>query len=501
MSRSSALRRDRRESVDLVAAWGVEQGLLAESAEFAGYVKTFAPSLGWKASAYDWRTWIQLKQRDDDDDDDEHDADERWICRRRGVDLRRALAASFVAGATNEPEPIDARTEIVAIHLVYQPSERVKFINLDLDGLTPPLDVIQAIRREIGDAALLVTSGSGRPGRYRVLLRLNKSKTVAALQSLVRRWFAGLGFAVRQGAVDVFPSGKCGRVPFGAGGCERFSLDLDRSARKRPIDLWRAFAGLKPIDLGALAKKYPALPDEPLPQIAPRNITGLPRSVSKSRLPRREIPDRRPPTPKHTRELWKNGVQSKGERDAAKYALAVDCRYRKNSQETAVERIGEWIDDGKIDLSRAAQSERGKKRELRDVERLVRVVFKTHPLPGRPEPVALTAGEGARIGELATNAAVAGGFSESAIRSLLFGILPLFKAAQLAGLRKVRIHKVEWELAAGSRYSKLREACGIFVVFKGHRSAGSLRARGLSPEVAAEHAYAQSWKTSFKFDL
>lgn len=499
MARSAALRRERRESVDLVAAWGAEQGLVAESAEFAGYLETFAPSLGWKASAYADRTWIQLKQRDDDD---EHDADERWICRRRGVDLRRALAASWIAGVTNEPESIDGRTEVVAVHLAYLPSERVKFVSLDLDGQTSPLDVIQAIRREIGDDALLVTSGSGRPGRYRVLLRLKQSKTVEALQSLVKRWLAGLGLEVRQGAIDVFPSTKCGRKPFGLGGCERYSLDLDRSAREKPIDLWRAFAGLKPIDPRALAKKYPALPDEPLPQIAPRrNLANLPRSVSKARLPRRTVEGRRPPTPKHKRELWKGGVQSKGERDAAKYDLAVDCRYRRYSEEKAIERIREWIDDGKIDLSRAAQSERGKKRELRDVERLVRVVFKTHPLPGRPEPVALTAGEGARIGELATNAAVAGGFSESAIRSLLFGILPLFKAAQLAGLRKVRIHKVEWELAAGSRYSKLREACGIFVVFKGHRSAGSLRARGLSPEVAAEHAYAQSWKTSFKFDL
>ena len=500
MSRSSALRRERRESVDLVAAWGAAQGLLAVSPEFTAFIETFAPSLGWKASAYAERTWIQLKQRDDDDD--EHDADERWICRRRGVDLRRALAASWTAGRTNEPESIDGRTEIVAVHLAYLPSERVKFVSLDLDGQTPPLDVIRAIRGEIGDAALLVTSGSGRAGRYRVLLRLAQSKTVEALQSLVKRWLAGLGLEVRQGAIDVFPSTKCGRKPFGLGGCERFSLDLDRSVREKPIDLWRVFAGLKPIDLRALAKRYPALPEEPMPAAtAPRNLTGLPRSVSKARLPRREVGDRRPPTPKHIRELWKNGVQSKGERDKAIYDLAVDCRYRRFSLETAIERIREWINDGKINQSRAALSERGKNRELRDVERRVRDVYKTHLLPGRPEPVALTAGEGARIGELATNAAVAGGFSESAIRSLLFGILPLFKAAQLAGLRKVRIHKVEWESAAGSRYSKLRDACGIFAMVNGHRSSGSLRDGGFRPEVAAELAYAQSWQTSFKFDL
>ena len=174
---------------------------------------------------------------------------------------------------------------------------------------------------------------------------------------------------------------------------------------------------------------------------------------------------------------------------------------RGNSQEETVEYIRAWIEAGKLDKSRALQKPSGKAQQMRDVARRVARVYATHERPGRPEPIALTGNEAARIAELVAIVAVASGFSEAAIRALLHGILPLFKAARIAGLPHVRIHTWEWRKAGGSRAAQFRDATGIFAPTTKHRSARSLVARGLSPKAAVEHAYAKSWETTFIFDV
>ena len=494
---SSAARQFRHDArIDLVASWGPEQGLLAEqSPEFAAYLATFAPLLSWKSTAYARRTWTEAERRG-----------ERVMLFGRPRDLRRAIAAAFVAGVTGEPDPIDEQIAVQSVHLGYRRLERVRFVNLDLDGKdAPPAKILAALRANIGEDSMLVISGSGQAGRYRVLLRLDKSKTVDALKTLVTRWIEGLGFKLGND-FEVFPSTKPGRLPFGLGGCTRFSIDLKQSRRERPIDLCKAFAALKPINLRALALRFPerpppaALPASKKPKQRLPQLQQLQVVTSPESLPRRYVADRRPPTPKATRELWNRGIE-KGERDDARYRLAKDLRYRGYSKENAIDEIRAWIEEGNIDASRELQRPSGKTRQLRDVARVVARVYETHELPGRPEPVPLTSGEAARIAELAGVAAVAYGFSENAIRALLHGILPLFKAARIAGLPHVRIHTKEWKQAGGSRVAKLRDACGIFAPTTGYRTERSLLARGLKSKAAAEHAYAKSWETSFSFDL
>lgn len=490
------LRHDERE--DLVSLWGAEQGLLVEQTpEFAEFVATFAPGLSWKPNAYEGRIWIEVERL-------YRELDERQFVQRNKVDLRRILAAAFVAGATDEPEPIDGRTEVVAVHLAYRLTERVRFVNLDLDGTNQdPVEIIAVLRDDIGDDALLVTSGSGREGRYRVLVRLAKSKEVQTLQTLVRRWISGLGLEVQNGKIEIFPSPKCGRVPFGLGGCERYSLDLSQRKRERPIDLVRAFRGLKTVELSTLASRFPVLEHEHEPtenaakQVA-NDVPTLPNT--KQSLPRRYVAERRPPTPPKNQKLAKKGISGPGERDDARYKLARDRQIRGWSEQKTIEYLRAWILDGKIDPSREAQKNRGIEGQLRDVERLVKRVYATHPLPGRPEPVDLSASEVARIREHAAIVAMATGFTENALRSFLMAILPLFKAARCAGLPHVRIHTDEWRKAGGSRVTQLREACVLFAASTGYRSANSLRKRGLSSQAAIEHAYAQSWTTSFQFD-
>ena len=525
---------------DFVSSWGAAQGLLVEHSdltpEFKAYREIIVPRLSWNPDAYKGSVWIDrersVAELHDDDDETGFVDDLRfgqWSQRR--VDPLRALAASWIAGSTDEPEPIDNCTRINAVAFSYLPDESVKWASLDLDnGTDHALKVISAIRRDVGDDALLVHSGSGREGRFRVLFRLQASCRVHLLREHLSRWLSRHGLVYGKD-YEVRPSTKQGRAPFGRGGCTRFALDLSGFAQEKPIVLTRAFLTLKPIELRALsngqkdttssAPKRKATssaptsaPKQRLPrcEIGAQSAERLARRLSghavqqrndtpKQNLPRRQVEGRRPPTPRDVRELKKQGISGPGERHKALYEFVRDCRYRGLSVDDAIVETHKWIDSGMINASKDANTPSKREQQKRYAVKLVRHVYETHELPGRPEPIALTPNEVARIKALAERAAQASGYTVNAIRAMLMSILPLFKAGKLAGLANVRIHKTEWKQAGGSRYRKIRDATCIFAATTGYRSEGSLRAKGLSPQVAKENAYAQSWKTAFSFDV
>lgn len=528
-------RREARE--DLVVSWGVEQGLLVESSpEFAAYREIIAPRLSRNPDAYKGCVWIERERSVDEllpDDDETGFVDDprigQWI-QRRSVEPLRALAASWIAGSTDEPEPIGLSdgTRINACAISYQPNERVKWASLDLDlGTIHAAKVISVMRADVGDDALLVHSGSGRKERFRVLLRLEPSCEVQALREHFSRWLAPHGFVYGKDFA-VFPSQIHGRAPFGRNGCDWYSLDLSRFTREKPVTLLTAFLGQKPIYLRALAsgqkEKVWVIPERKATSKAPKQrlprketgaesaervarrlsgqVESLEASAPKQRLPRRIVAERNPPTPSNVRDLKANGISGPGQRHAALYAFVKDCRYRKLSEDAAIVLVREWIDSGAINASKDANTPSKREQQKRYVAKLVRRVYETHELPGRPEPVALTANEALRVREYAKQVSCASGMTVDAVRALLMGILPVFKGGKLAGLPHVRIHKRDWEAVGGSRVAKLRDACeGLFVPATGYRSAKSLRAKGLSVQNAIENAYATSWKTTFCFDL
>lgn len=494
------LRRDEREErVELVSLWGAEQALLVErNQDFAAYVETFAPGLSRNVNAYAGRFRVEVERL-------WREIDEHEFIQRRALDLRRCLAAAWIAGTLGEAEPIDAKTDVVAVHIAYRRDERVRFVSLDLDGKDTDREILAAIRADIGDDSMLVHSGSGRERRCRLLLRLDKSKTIGDLQMLAKRWIAGLGFSVAQGDLEVFPGTQDGRCPFQLGGCTWFAPDLSTRKNQRPIDLWQRFVALKPIDIRALALRFPVLELEHestknAAKHGVNNVSRLPNTTEG--LPRRYVAERRPPTPKAIRELAKQGISGVGERDDALYKLTYDRLCRSFSQEETVEYLVAMVVEGKFDKSRALQKTGGMARLIRDIERRVARVYATHTSPGMPLPVDLTASEVASVREIARIASMAYGFSENALRAFLMAILPIFKGVHLAGLAYARLHSWEWRKAGGSRFAELREACGIFAqVSRSYRAAKSLALRGLNDRAALEHAYAKSWKTSFRFDL
>ena len=532
---STARQIRRYEHEDLVSSWGVEQGLLVEqmalTPAFDKYREIIAPRLSYNLDAYRGAVWIDRERYFDElhDDDDETGFVEdsrfgQWVY-RRGVDPLRALAAAWIAGSTDEPQPIDNRTRINAVAFSYLPDDSVKWASLDLDnGTIHASKVISAIRADVGDDALLVHSGSGREGRFRVLFRLQASCRVHLLRERFSCWLSHHGFVYGKD-FEVHPSQKQGRAPFAKGGCTRYTLDLSGFTKEKPCDLTQAFLSQKTIDLRALANEQLATTSAPkrkattsaksaeLADRTAQTLSGQTRlheqrkattSAPKQHLPRRIVEGRCPPTPKYVRDLCETGITGNKQRHDALYVLARHCRYRRLSEDDAIATVQGAIDRGLISASKDAKTPQQREQQKRYVVKLVRRVYATHELPGRPEPCeqsALTANEVAQVREYAAQVARASGQTVDSIRALLMSILPLFKVAKLAGLPHVRIHKKEWEAAGGSRVAKIRKACeGMFTATTNYRSAKSLRAKGLSERNAIEGAYAQSWKTTFRFD-
>ena len=539
---STARQIRRYEHEDLVSSWGVEQGLLVEqmalTPAFDKYREIIAPRLSYNLDAYRGAVWIDRERCFDElhDDDDETGFVEdsrfgQWVY-RRGVDPLRALAAAWIAGSTDEPQPIDNRTRINAVAFSYLPDDSVKWASLDLDnGTIHASKVISAIRADVGDDALLVHSGSGREGRFRVLFRLQASCRVHLLRERFSCWLSHHGFVYGKD-FEVHPSQKQGRAPFAKGGCTRYTLDLSGFTKEKPCELTQAFLSRKTIDLRALANgkngatssapkrkatssapKRKATSSEKSAELADRTartLSGQTRqleqrkatsSAPKQHLPRRIVEGRCPPTPRYKRDLIANGISGPKQRHDALYGFVVHCRYRRLSEDDAIAAVQAWIDAGMINASKDANTPLKREQQKLYVVKLVRRVYATHELPGRPLPCELTPNEVARVREYAAQVSCLSGHTVESIRALLMGILPLCKASERAGLYETRIHKKEWEAAGGSRYAKIREACeGMFTATTKHRSAKSLRAMGVSEQNALEGAYARSYKTSFRFD-
>ena len=558
------LRRDEREErVDLVSLWGAEQSLLVEEDEdFARYVKLVVPRLAWDSEAY---IGCVLVERERSVDELEPDNDEtgfvddprigQWI-RRSGVDPLRALAASYIAASNDEPEPVGLSdgARINACAISYLPKDRVKWASLDLDhGTEHAAKVLAAIRADVGDDAILVHSGSGKKGRFRVLFRLEPSCEVRALHEHFSQWLAPHGFVYGED-YEAFPSQKHGRAMFGRNGCDWYSLDLATFKREKPATLLDAFFGQKPIYLRALAngekdKVWVArkrnttssapksAPKQRLPknEVNAKTLDRLERAMSgktvieheslsgqtgatsrapkrkatseakpsapKKRLPRRSVEGRNPPTPQNVRDLLENGISGPRQRRDALYEIVKYCRYRM-SEEAAIQLIWDMFDAGKFNASKDANTPSKREQQKRQIPKLVRRVYSTHEPLGRPEPVPLTQGEYARTREYAEHAALASGEPAKTCLSYLMWMLSLMKAGQIAGIPHVRIHNSEMRQAGGAKYAVIRDACeGLFVIAEKHRSWKSLHKSGLSEQRAKEYARARSYKTTFRFEL
>ena len=119
-----------------------------------------------------------------------------WARQKRPLNLWRALAAHIAAGAGGEPEVFrdDRDHTLCALGLAYDAATPTRLLNLDLDGAHADYDpaAIVAILRTAFEGRVLVTSSSGKPGKFRALVPIVPMR-VDELVELVLSGPGGLG--------------------------------------------------------------------------------------------------------------------------------------------------------------------------------------------------------------------------------------------------------------------------------------------------------------------
>ncbi len=403
----------------------------------------------------------------------------RWSNARRGERFDSLLAAHLVAGSRNGADPGD----VLALAVAYAPEDRIAHFNLDLDGggdLSPE-EILRRLASAFGENSFLVTTGSGREGRYRATGRLVRAISVQQYQTAMRRILRGLGIEPNARGAEVFPSTRDGRLPFGAGGCERFDASLTRMGVFAPPVLARELLALRPVPLLSLAKKFPEI-EERAPEVSRR------RERSK-RMVRSADPS--------VGLLLRDGA-APGERDSAIYRIILEFYRRGMPRDEILTGVRRWIEDGGISRTRGGRDARSTRREIERLPARIDKIFATHPRPGVVRSENLTADEILALDEIVR--AVCRRFRRAdplVLGAIAFRALSRFKASARARLDGTRIGYEEWEEWGGEGYVKGRERLGIFFIVRDYLSTRTCARLGISPI----HARARDYGTTFAFDL
>lgn len=452
--------------------------VVVDRATAAAFVDLFLPALATNPQAYQkGAMYMQVAKGDV----------RRWVALQKRVDVRELVAAHLAAGEADAPQATTAG-RLRAIGAQFGSGDLVRVLNVDLDGGVEPVPVVRELRRLLGSASTLVVSGSGLSGRYRVLVRIVDTPVEQA-RELATRLLASIGVPVAPGKAEIYPSTKNGRLPFGMGGCTVFVDEaLQASERRCPWELVEHLLEAPRVDLRKVLEQQLEL--QPVAtQKEPEK-----QQASKGRRVRAVDPVVR--NVRHA-DLLHNGA-SPGARDAEVFiayrllytqALSMSSS-EKHARALAKRNAREWVQSVGIARTQRAKEHRGLERELQDVDRKLDAI--RYPM-ARPAPRHLTAPEIERVVALAD---ATPGVDRAALVALLLRVLPVFKAAAVAGM-PARYHRDEWaKHAGGARYAVLRQASGLFVQVAPHRSKALMRKLG-RPE---SDATAKTWACTFTFD-
>lgn len=416
-----------------------------------------------------------------------------WIrLHRCGTDLTRLLACHILAGASGAPQRYASGRGAVlrAVGLSTPPTELLRHLSIDLDGQhgCAPDAVVHALRAHVGHRSVLVTSSSGRAGRFRALMRLDSPLALGDAIARATQLLTEIGYSPRSGAVEIYPSLRNSRLAFGLGGCTRFDdVALAEGHDVHPLALAEALLDLPVVLLPRVRRLRPPAPHaairaaEDLVPSSQRSSSGSTRQVQ----PRCEAS----PAPQlRAATLWAQGVAGPGERDEAIWTLARDCRAQGLGERQAVARLQRWIDDGALDRSHAGSSLSGRDWQRRDVARRVRDAYRA--ASGQRATLHLTEREVVDAAVRSEEAAARSNASPAAIFRLLCSALPTFKAASSAGAPYLTLPHDWWREHGGDRCASLREASGVFVRVEPHRAQ---RDFGVG-------AHAARWRADVLFD-
>lgn len=395
-----------------------------------------------------------------------------WPTVRRNIPALACVKAHLNAGKTGEPWPLDGGGKIHAIGAIFRKDERTCVLNFDLDGRTDAREFVR-IMGENGVRGLL-TSSSGKPGKFRYLVFLDRWYTIGELHELAKRLCNCLGFKVEKGAIEIFPGPVNGRLPCGYGALTVHDVANlnDGIAHNLPAFL-RTFYALPRVNLARIVVDLP---------LSPERTEGICSNICQGVEHEHELGNGKQEPRKRGKQhvpsevsRWeKDGVEP-GERQRALWNLAMHARIRGKTHGDIVASLTDWIVRGGINRSRYMHEHRNAiERQIQDLPRMVssvREVCKTFKRAVNSPPAHLSAGDVLLLNADVERVFALGTWTRACVERFAWTSVPLFKGALVAGKLDdqgrpiVLFHWERWEKAASGQadYASLRDAFGWFV--------------------------------------
>lgn len=397
---------------------------------------------------------------------------------------RSAVEAHLLAGETSKPCHVEGEGPIRSIGAQFRKDERSCILNVDLDGRYDVREVLRSFE-SIGVHGLL-TSSSGRPGRFRYLVFLDRWYTIDELQALGKTLCESLGFAVERGALELYPSAGNGRLPCGMNALTVFELtNLDAETNLSLPAFLRSFYALPRFELARTVDElkfaaerseqekrifgdiFPEFEKVPLEHEHAENNQG----------PRKQAPRKRGQTRVRSDvSRWINNGVEPGERQRAIVALTIYAWFQEKTRGETVDFLTDWIRQGGIDRSSFAhEHENAIQRQISDLPRTVTNIFARcgtfKPRAVNSPWAHLSAADLLLLNADVERVVAMGKAKETkwtarCVKAFVGAVLPFFKGAAVDGNLDdqgrpiVRLHCERWEAAAGGRadYVKLRAA-------------------------------------------
>lgn len=424
---------------------------------------------------------------------------------RPNVDALRLIRAHFDGGWFQKPQPIVGfRREIKAIGISFRKDERVAYTNLDLDGNEKgpkPSEVIEFLLTLGID--FMVTPGSGTEGKFRVLIRHDRSYTIAKLHELWKGIFAANGWCTKLGSIEIYPSTRNGRLPFGFNACVLFDpRDLTRSEKLSFDEMLSRFRQSKPCDLDELHAKFAT---NPLEFDDVREAWSIERSTvetnptdddksSKHKGKPREL------TPRERADVERYRTQGvePGQRDYAISLLVKDDNCRGFTKSRTVDDLAQWVRDEKIARSNFAK-EHGSgyiAKQIEDLPRRVRDLFAKYEKHKSP-PRHLSVRDILNLAPHVERVAAKFGITVECAGKIPLRLLPRWKGYPDAIRieRGILTHCSIFEDAAGGRgdYAAIRDEFGFFRATSGYLpQSRAVDGKGQSTHYACDFPFDES---------
>lgn len=124
-----------------------------------------------------------------------------------------STALSAHAGASLSQAPAEVSEGwLRAAGLLYAPEDEACFFSIDLDGGYDVPSTIARLEEIFGEGSFLITTGSGRAGRYRLQFRIDQT-AIETIVDRVSRILISAGLPPTKGGAEIFPSTTNGRIP------------------------------------------------------------------------------------------------------------------------------------------------------------------------------------------------------------------------------------------------------------------------------------------------